>query len=337
MIIEECNDIVKSLNFNNLKNKSVLVTGASGLIGVYMISCLKLLKEEHNIEIFAWIKSDISISHKHIFEGVRIIKGDITDVVCFQDLPSFDYIIHAAGYGQPGKFLEDKIKTITLNTLSTIQLLNKLKKAGTFLFVSTSELYSGLDVENITEDECGVTSTDHPRACYIEGKRCGEAICYSFLQKRVNVKIARLSLAYGPGTRINDQRVLNSLIQKGLLNPYIELLDDGSAIRTYCYITDVIEMLWNILLHSKEVLYNVSGRSKITIKELAETIGKELDRKVKLPSICKALTGNPKIVNVSSEKYIQEFKKTSFKSLKEGLKTTIKWQREIYKNETNNI
>ena len=337
MIIEECNNIVRSLNFNKLKNKSVLVTGASGLIGSYMISCLKLIKQEYNIEIFAWVKNDINNAHKHIFEEVHIIKGDITDVACFQDLPYFDYIIHAAGYGQPGRFLEDKIKTITLNTLSTIQLFNKLKKAGTFLFVSTSELYSGLDVENVTENECGVTSTDHPRACYIEGKRCGEAICYSFLQKGVNVKIARLSLAYGPGTRINDQRVLNSLIQKGLLNQYIELLDDGSAIRTYCYITDVIEMFWNILLHSKEVLYNVSGVSKITIKELAETIGEELDREVKLPSICKTLTGTPKIVNVSSEKYVHEFKKHSFKELKEGLKATIKWQRELYKNETNNI
>jgi UDP-glucose 4-epimerase len=79
-------------------------------------------------------------------------------------------------------------------------------------------------------------------------------------------------LAYGPGTKKNDHRVLNSLIQKGLMGDKIELMDGGDAVRTYCYITNVIEMFWNILLFGKKTLYNVGGESKITILELAKTI-----------------------------------------------------------------
>jgi dTDP-glucose 4,6-dehydratase/UDP-glucuronate decarboxylase len=106
-------------------------------------------------------------------------------------------------------------------------------------------------------------------------------------------------------------------------------MDDGSALRTYCYITDVIEMFWNILLHGKEVTYNVSGFSNISIKELAENVGQILDKKVIAPVSLDGLAGSPKIVNISSEKYINEFQKQNFIDMGYGLENVIEWMKFI--------
>lgn len=331
MIQNDCQKIIKKINFSELKNKSVLITGASGLIGVYLISCLKLIKKTYNIKIFAWVKNDIEKEFYDIFEECEVIKGDITDNKIYEKLENFDYIFHSSGYGQPGKFLEDKVKTILINTNSTINLFQKLNPNGKFLFVSTSEIYSGIDCENITEEQIGTTNTNHPRSCYIESKRCGESICHSFHEKGYDVKIVRLSLAYGPGTKKNDHRVLNSLIQKGLFNDEISLLDDGSSIRTYCYISDVIEMFFNIIFFGKEITYNVGGKSKVSIYELAKMIGQKLDKKINRPENNKSLIGTPKVVNSSIEKYIKEFGKKEFISLENGLDFTINWQKNLYK------
>jgi len=331
MIIEETKKIVDEVDFSNFKNKSILITGGSGIIGIYLLSCLKHIQKSHNLDISVWIKSEIDPNFEDFFDGCKIIKEDITNEKVFDNIPNFDCIIHAAGYGQPNKFLQDKIKTITLNTTSTINLFSKLNPKGKFLFVSTSELYSGLDFENIDETKIGITNTNHPRASYIEGKRCGETICNSFLEFGYDVKIIRLSLAYGPGTKKNDQRVLNSLIEKGLKNTEIELMDSGDALRTYCYIQDVIEMFWNILLHGKKTTYNVGGMSKVSILELAQMIGKILNKKIKVPTISNELKGNPKIVNISIDEYQKEFNKKSFIDLNLGLEKTIEWQKKIYK------
>ncbi len=334
-INEECLDISKKIDFTSLKNLRILVTGASGLVGLYLINTLKQLKNSNNIEIYGWIKSEIEESHVDFFKDINIIQGDICDSSSFDNLPNFDVIIHAAGYGQPGKFLKDKVKTITLNTNSLVNLFSKLKKQGKLMFLSTSELYSGNDSKEIKETEIGSTNTDHPRSCYIEGKRCGESICHSFNENGYDVKIVRLSLAYGPGTKIGDHRVLNSLIEKGLKNNEIKLMDSGDAIRTYCYITDAVEMFFKILIFGKSVTYNVGGESVTTILDLAKTIGEKLNKEILTPDKDLSLDGNPKIDNISIEKYIGEFGKPSFKTLDYGLNKTIKWQKHIY--EKNNL
>jgi len=227
------------------------------------------------------------------------------------------------------KFLKDSLTTIKINTSTTINLLEALKPNGKFLFVSTSEIYNGNDNFNITEDQIGVTTPSHSRACYIESKRCGETICHSYKAFGYDVKIVRLSLAYGPFTKLGDLRVLNSLIDKGLNHKTIELIDDGSAIRTYCYITDAVEMFWNILLHGKEITYNVSGLSTSSIKELANRIGIKLNKPVIIPSMLNSLDGSPKIVNLSSERYINEFKKQNYIDIDKGLENVISWMKYI--------
>lgn len=320
--------IIEKIDFSDLKDKKILITGASGLVGFYLAQCVKKLQNKLNISVYLSYKNSIPEYLKEYYDfPYTEIKEDITTI----ELKSkfFDVIIHSSGYAQPIKFLNDSLTTIKINTNATINLLDALKPDGKFLFVSTSEVYNGNDSLNITEEQIGTTTPSHSRACYIESKRCGEAICHSYIASGYNIKIARLSLAYGPFTKLGDLRVLNSLIDKGLNNGVIELMDDGSAIRTYCYITDVIEMFWNILLHGKDVTYNVSGFSNSSIKELADNIGVKMNKQVIVPSLSNSLAGSPKIVNISSEKYINEFGKKEFINIDNGLENVIEWMKYI--------
>lgn len=325
---KDINKAIENIDFSALKNKKVLITGASGLVGFYLTQCVRRLQNELNIEVYLSYKNNIPSYLKEYYDFPYIeIKEDITSIKLKPKF--FDIIIHSSGYAQPMKFLSDSLTTIKINTHATINLLDSLKPDGKFLFVSTSELYSGNNNFNITEDQIGVTTPSHGRACYIESKRCGETICHSYKTSGYDVKIARLSLAYGPFTKLGDLRVLNSIIDKGLNNDTIELMDNGSALRTYCYITDVIEMFWNILLHGKDITYNVSGFSSVSIKELAESIGQILDKKVITPVSLDGLIDSPKIVNISSEKYINEFNKQDFVGMEHGMKHVIEWMKYI--------
>jgi nucleoside-diphosphate-sugar epimerase len=320
--------VIQNIDFTSLTDKKVLITGASGLVGFYLTQCVKRLQNEFNIEVYLSYKNNIPSYLKDYYDfPYTEIKEDITSVKL--EPKFFDVIIHSSGYAQPMKFLSDSLTTIKINTHATINLLDSLKPDGKFLFVSTSELYSGNNNFNIDESQIGTTTPSHNRACYIESKRCGETICHSYIASGYDVKIARLSLAYGPFTKLGDLRVLNSIIDKGLNNDTIELMDDGSALRTYCYITDVIEMFWNVLLHGKEVTYNVSGFSNISIKELAENVGQILDKKVIAPISLDGLVGSPKVVNISSEKYINEFQKQNFIDMGYGLENVVEWMKFI--------
>jgi nucleoside-diphosphate-sugar epimerase len=333
IIIQDAAQICDKVSFDGIIGKTILITGASGLIGGYFIACLKYLSQMRNIRFttVAAMQNEPLPYLKELlnFDNVNIYRGDLTSAEFIGILPKADIIIHAAGYGQPGRFLQDQIKTLKLNTFSMFVLFDKLAENGKFLFVSTSELYSGLNNPPFKEHEIGTTNTVHPRACYIEAKRCGEAICNAYRTKGVDAKSVRLALAYGPGTRPGDMRVLNSFIEKAL-NGQITLLDQGQAKRTYCYISDAIEIMWNVLLFGKDPIYNVGGNSRTTIGELAHKTGSYLKVPVIFPADIKDMSGAPDDVYLDMTKVRLEFGKNEYVSLDEGLANTIEWQKALY-------
>lgn len=315
------------LPLDKLKNKTVLITGASGLVGLHMLSSLKKVQKELNVTIYTWTRNSVDLFGE-LFNDCNKITGDIVcDIHKIIGLPKFDVILHCAGYATPLVFLNDKIKTIEINTTTTIKLLEMLKEDGKFLFISSSEVYNGLFKFGLTENEIGITNTQHPRSAYIESKKCGEVICDAYREKGRDVKVARLSIAYGAGTKLGDTRVINSLIEKGINNDTIELMDDGSALRTFCYISDIVEMLWNITLNGKDFIYNIGGVHSSSIYELATKIGEKLNKKIVRPVNNNELVGNPKLVNLSIDKYIKEFGHKDFVSMDIGLDNTIEWQK----------
>ena len=171
-----------NIDLSKLRNKSVLVTGSTGLLGLYFLASLKRFQKEYNIKIYTWSRNQNPIFNE-LFEDCEKIISDITQNDSFENLPKFDCIIHASGYGQPGKFLNEKIKTIEISTIVTSKLLEHLNEDGKFLFISSSEVYNGLFKYGVKESEIGTTDPFHPRSTYIEAKRCGECICNIYREK----------------------------------------------------------------------------------------------------------------------------------------------------------
>ena len=138
----------------------------------------------------------------------------------------------------------------------------------------------------------------HPRACYIEGKRGGETICNAYRSQGVRAVSARLALAYGPGTRKGDKRALNSFIEKALCQRRIELMDAGKAVRTYCYVSDAVELMWQATLCGRQPVYNIGGHSTVTIGELAKLVGQITGASVSFPQQSAEVAGAPEEVRL---------------------------------------
>lgn len=288
-----------------MKKKTILICGAYGLIGSNI--CKRLEKDYPDIEITK-------------------VKFDTFENSYEDNLHKFDYVIYATGYGQPQMFGKDKVLTIKCNTEGVWEAFDYLKPNGKFLFISSSEIYSGAPSPH-KETDIGMTTPQHTRACYIEGKRCGEAICMAYKEQGYDVKIARLALAYGEGTKKGDTRVLNQLIEQALTKKEIHLLDDGSAVRTYGYVDDIVEMLLNVLFNGKDIVYNVGGISKVSILDIANYIGSITKSKVILGD--KKLEGSPDSVQLDLSKYLNEFPIT-FTDFGIGIQKTINYQKQLY-------
>ena len=336
-LCEDAQKINKRINLSSFNGANILITGCSGLIGQYLIAVLSNAITQ-GIVLNALYLSCKNEPPEYLQQiagklNVRYIYGDIGLSETVNQIPEdMDFIFHAAGYGQPQKFLVDEVSTILLNTVATNNLLKKVRPGGKFLFLSTSEVYSGSKDVPYLESSIGNTNTNHPRACYIEGKRCGEAIVSAYRKKGLDAKSIRLALAYGPGVRIDDRRVLNEVIKKGLSGNGIELLDSGTSSRTYIYITDAVELILGVMLFGKEDIYNVTGFSKTTIADMANLVANKLNTTLRLPlNSGNGLMGAPEEVSLSLAMTLSAYPKSvkDFISFDDGLSRVIDWYRQL--------
>jgi nucleoside-diphosphate-sugar epimerase len=144
----------------------------------------------------------------------------------------------------------------------------------------------------------------------------------------IDAKSVRLSLAYGPGTKTGDSRAINTFIQQAITSSRIVLKDDGHAMRTYCYITDAIEMCLNVLDKGRNDIYNVAGNSRVSILDLARLIAELSNAEVNLPENSNdSLKGAPEDVWLDLTNTLLLSNKSEFVSLRNGVQNTINWQR----------
>lgn len=326
---------IKIKNLFHLKNKTFMITGASGLIGSNLVTFLSYLNKKNNLnvkiigivrsKIESWYEQDKSIIYKNINLSKNIIHSDF----------SFDYLIHCATYAQPKKILQYPKETVLLNIKTLFDLLDLCKKNNaTMLFLSSAEIYGQADKKHIPTDEnyYGNVNTLSERAIYAESKRLAETICYSY-SKQINIKIARVLLTYGPGLKYDDQRVISEFIKKAQNEKEITMIDSGNATRTFCFISDLIEMLINVLINGKSMVYNLCGKQTFNIKTIAKLIAKANNAQVIENNQSKTIFGTPTKSVISNKKYLDEFKKKSFVKFDKGLEVTSKWF-QLLKNES---
>lgn len=315
-----------------LDGRTILITGGLGLVGIGILRYLSFISRSYGCRLTITITSKtrvgLTMVHgaPHEFE---FMTGNLAEVEFVKSLGEFDFVVHAAGYGQPAKFLADPWSVLKINSEATMVLREKARLG--LLFVSSSEVYSGLTGTAITESQIGNTNTRHPRAPYIEAKKFGEVA--TLVEEGVaqpQGAVARLSLAYGPGARLDDQRVLNEFVMRGLREGELSIKDSGQRLRTYCYIDDAAEMLVGAMVFGGGQILNISGESEITIRELGTLVAKLLDVDFHAPNAKDDEDdSSPKTVSLSNEKIKTLIGKTEFTNLEDGLSKTINWYREL--------
>ena len=331
-IIKEIETTVETVNHEFFRNKKIILTGSSGLVGTYLLAYFYWLNVQNfNVHVVSVSRTKLS-PHLNtlIQEGMSHLELDLSDFSQYDKLPSADIVIHGAGYAQPSLFMSNPVATLGLNVAATLALLKVMKSDGSFIFLSSSEVYCGSQGEQCREDQCGTSTPYHPRASYIEGKRAGEAACAAYQTKGTRAISIRLGDIYGPGTRKHDQRALNSFIEQALSKGEIALRDQGTAKRTYCYISDAVESILRVLTAGGEQVYNLGGPSFISIRELALLIGRLTEAPVKFPEIDKEIAGAPAALNLDMHRFNSEFGEKSYTSMEDGLSRTINWQRQLY-------
>ena len=308
-----------------ISEEPILITGASGLMGSNFLNFFSRMAESNpERELHAVSRSGVLPQNISLLSNVKWHVGDLTDQEFVKSLPKVHTVINCAGYGQPIKFNNSKIETIRLNTNTLLNLYDRIEKCGYFLNFSSSEIYSGSTSSKCTEKDIGVSGPSHPRASYIESKRMLETILLSHEnESKLRMVGLRLALAYGPGVKKDDDRVLNSFIRQAMESSCIKMKDSGSALRTYCYVSDAVEMSLAALLLGSETIYNIGGESRVTILELARLIGQLTNSKVIEGPDSPYLPDAPKEVIIDCSKVLDLLPNKQFVPLQDGLSNLI--------------
>jgi len=280
IIKEDAIQIIEDNQIDKLKNKTVLITGATGMVGSYFVNTLIVANEIYgmNIKILALVRNKNKFA-SYILDNpqVTILEQDVTNPITYEG--NIDYIIHAASPASPKLMKDYPFETNIANTIGTYNTLKLAleKKSSGYLFISSREIYGQPNEgqELFTEDGIlGQVNPLVPRNGYAEGKKAAENMCISAKSEYgLNVKIARLAHTYGPGMSIDDGRVQADFLKNVLNHENIIMKSTGASVRTYTYISDAINAMFKILLSSTDTVYNISDESsKVTIKELAENL-----------------------------------------------------------------
>ena len=264
--------------WDKLKNKTVMITGASGMVGSYLVHTLLALNEQgYNVKVVGVMrnpkKMDEAVLNHPNFE---VYVHDVS--LPFNYEGNVDYIIHAASPASPLIMKDKPVETAAANALGTYYslLLAKEKQAAGYMFISSREIY-GQPLNNeefFYEDTYGFVNPLDPRSCYPEGKKFAETLCASFAAEYgLNAKSARLAHTYGPGMSIYDGRVQADFLNNVIHGEDIVLKSEGLPVRTYTYIADAIAGMFYVLLNGTEMAYNIGDENaKISIRGLAELL-----------------------------------------------------------------
>jgi dTDP-glucose 4,6-dehydratase len=255
-----------------MDRKRILITGAAGFLGSHL--CDRFIEE--GFEVLAMdnlITGDLrNIDHLFELPQFRFFEHDVSDYVHVSG--KLDYILHFASPASPIDYLKIPIQTLKVGSLGTHHLLGLAKdKKATILVASTSEVYGDPHVHPQTEDYWGNVNPVGPRGVYDEAKRFQEAITMAYhTYHGVSTRIIRIFNTYGPRMRLNDGRVLPAFIGQALRGEDLTIFGDGSQTRSFCYVDDLVEGIFRLLMSSHVQPVNVGNPDEITIKDFAEEI-----------------------------------------------------------------
>jgi dTDP-glucose 4,6-dehydratase len=262
--------------------KRVLITGAAGFLGSHL--CDRFIKEGYQVVGMDNLITGSLKNIEHLFP-LPEFEYYHHDISKFVHVPGkLDYILHFASPASPIDYLKMPIQTLKVSSLGTHNLLGLAKeKQARILVASTSEVYGDPTVHPQPEEYWGNVNPIGPRGVYDEAKRFMESITMAYHNFHgVETRIIRIFNTYGPRMRLNDGRALPAFMSQALTGQDLTIFGDGSQTRSFCYVSDLVEGIYRLLLSDYHLPVNIGNPSEITLKEFAEEILELTNSKQKL-------------------------------------------------------
>lgn len=280
------------VDWKQLDGKSVMITGAAGMLGSGMVDVLIALNENHgsHIEIYALGRTESKLRARfgtYIDRAYfHILPLDISKEMQFGE--KVDYIVHAASNADPAMMAKYPVDTLLANVVGMDHVLELAKNCQSkrVLYVSSGEMYGQPDdslKNGFYEGYCGYVDYSNPRSCYPAGKRSAEVLCQSYIsQYGLDAVIVRPCHCYGPTMTATDSRAMSQFFRKVLNGEDIVLKSDGTLERSHCYVVDAVQAMYLVLLKSKiGEAYNIAERRSVArIRDIAGMIAAQKDKQV---------------------------------------------------------
>lgn len=278
------------IDFKKMFNKSIMITGATGLIGSFIVDVLMFANKEYNanITIYATGRSKERLKKRFsLYKDKKLffIEHDVNNEIKYDF--NLDYIIHAASNAYPEAFSIDPVGTMMSNIIGTKNLLEYSRSHGVsrFLFISSGEIYGQIEseIESFEENCSGYVNILEARSCYPMSKRAAETLCISYTkQYKLDTVIVRPCHSFGPNITSKDNRA-NVQFMKNVINDEdIVLKSSGNQYRSYCYVADSVSAILTVLLNGKSCeAYNIANsKNNVTVAEFANKVASVSGKKV---------------------------------------------------------
>lgn len=338
-IASRCTNILPQL-----RGRTFLITGGSGFLLSYLVDVLAYFAEsslENRLRVIVADnhKTGIAarVAHLEGLPSVRFVDVDVAQPFDVGENP--DYVVHGASIASPAMYRRYPLETAEVNAFGTYHLLKRHAQTPlrAFVLMSSSEIYGDPDPASVptAEDYCGFVSCTGPRACYDESKRFAETLTMIFHRAS---GVPSLSIrpfnVFGPGMRLDDQRVLPDFARAALSGKDITIFSDGTPTRSFCYVSDFIVGLLNVLVNGKPgEAYNIGNDcEEITMLDLARLVAQESGDRSKIvfqtSADSKYLTDNPqrRAPNLSKLRSLGGFEIEV--PLREGIRRYLAWAKE---------
>ena len=249
-----------------------LITGGAGFLGSHL--CELFLARGHEVICMDNFITGSARNVEHLFgrDGFAFVKYDVTNFIHVEG--PLDYVLHFASPASPIDYLEKPIQTLKVGSLGTHKTLGlALDKSARYLIASTSEVYGDPLVHPQKEDYWGNVNPVGPRGVYDEAKRFAEAMTMAYHRFHgVDTRIVRIFNTYGERMRVNDGRVVPAFISQALRNEPLTVFGDGSQTRSFCYVSDLVEGIYRLLMSNETMPVNIGNPSEMTVLQFAEQI-----------------------------------------------------------------
>jgi len=306
-----------------------VVTGGAGFLGSHL--CERLLAEGWDVLALDNLVTGVDSNVEHLIKQpkFRIARADVSNYI---DVAGpVEYVLHFASPASPVDYLKLPIPTLKVGALGTHNALGlALAKNAKFFLASTSECYGDPEISPQHEEYWGHVNPVGPRGVYDEAKRYAEAMTMAYHRyHKVDTRIVRIFNTYGPRMRLNDGRALPNFVYQALSGKPLTIYGDGKQTRSFCYVSDLVEGIYRLMMSDEHLPVNISNPQEITILEFAERIRKHFENAP--PIVCEPLPqDDPKrrCPDITKAKRILKWEPKV--GLEEGLKLTLAYFKEIF-------